>query len=77
MSNQKIIDVWVDPAATQGHLVQATVTNRHSKELLKAKLIIELQEKKIEITESQFDEACKKSFNSVAVIQTLKEELGF
>jgi len=52
----KEIDVWVrhDEIDSNGISCQ---TNRHDKWQLRAKLIIEIPEKKIEITESQFDEA--------------------
>lgn len=49
-------------------------------ELYKAKLIIEIPEQKIEITESQFDEAFLNSLfrnNDCVDLMNLKKKLGF
>ncbi len=51
-------------------------------EIIEGKLIIEIPEKKIEITESQFDEAMKRADLSSCLVSdcdkhSLKKELGF
>lgn len=55
--------------------------NEYGVNSFKAKLIIELPEKKIEITESQFDEAWSKIsrvfVDDSLTAQDLKKELGF
>jgi hypothetical protein len=59
----KEIDVWVPDHLLNGieqpcHIYERFETY-HAQ--LKAKLIIEIPEKKIEITESEFDEICKQA----------------
>lgn len=86
----KEIDIWIDNTVMHGlisgHDVQSKemyFCNSDRSRTTKAKLIIELPEKKIEITESSFDEAVydafhngllrNHSFNEIK--QTMKQKL--
>jgi hypothetical protein len=84
---KKEIEVWVDPLITIHDTGSFPITKdpvivhgfkvRHEdREMIKAKLIIEIPEKKIEITESQFDEAWKEMHKSpLSDYEFLKERL--
>jgi len=87
MSKQKIIDVWVEKSITDDDRCNvypmcysdALCTDN----FYKGKIIIELPEKKIEITESQFDEtwarhiSCHEGMTNNSYRESFKNELGF
>lgn len=74
MSRTKEIEVWVDKNYENyfpGNSLTIHSVCHVNHQPLKAKLIIELPEKKIEITESQFDEAVKEFFKGdISPMQT-------
>jgi hypothetical protein len=69
MSRTKEIEVWVTDNVSDVNMSQLITRNKFSSDqysiggvpCVKAKLIIELPERKVEITESQFDEAWLKA----------------
>lgn len=79
----KEIDVLVSKSDINMNSVDIEVINHQRdyhprNDQYKAKLIIEIPEKKIEITESEFDKAYSKCFIETNLgFMRLKEELGF
>jgi hypothetical protein len=57
MNRVKEIDVWVCPDELIGETQEPWVTDMPVKGYTKAKLLIEMPERKIEITESDYDDA--------------------
>lgn len=77
----KEIDVWVSKRVLDGDDVSDTLTTYETGSVnrIKAKLVVEIPEKKVTITESQFDEFVNKwHFDDGAnVRRDMKKELGF
>ncbi len=77
MSNKKEIDVWVDKKVADDRCPELNhvIYLDERVNMTKARLIIEMPEKKIEITESQFDEVWEDrvGYNS----KDIKKLLGF
>lgn len=74
--------VWVDKDAADLVGDWKAYTNRSDDSQLKAKLVIELPEQKIEITESEFDKAVLQveKFNHISIAEKIlymKRQLGF
>ena len=59
MSRTREIEVWVEPIFANTKLSKGIVTREPSDRTIKAKLIIELPERKVTISESDFDKAFK------------------
>jgi hypothetical protein len=80
-TREKIIDVWVSHKFDNLDTDLATIIldrNTNIKDYFKAKLIIEIPEKKIEITESEFDIIVgKKKVINAYNYEKVKKELGF
>jgi len=76
----KEIDVWVLKECVRHTYNSGSWNTKESLDFnVKAKLIIEIPEKKIEITESEFDEAVTAVIirDGYYCTKTLKKELGF
>lgn len=79
----KEIDVWVNSELINRWHCQEINNCKTTIHNLKAKLIIEIPEKKIEITESDLDRAYQvyfnneESFTSGHFLKVIKKELGF
>ena len=75
----KEIDVWICSDFLNGHEeIFDSISEKKIDEFnIKAKLIIEIPEKKIEITESEFDEAYANAGFSNNLYDNFKKELGF
>jgi len=77
----KEIDVWVPEEFFNKEFDCFYVTTTKRDDKLKAKLIIEKPEKKIEIAESEFDNAFLKTYEDSLVftdhMDLIKKELGF
>jgi hypothetical protein len=80
----KEIDVWVQDTLVSDAYDYSGYIHRKPKDgYLKAKLIIEIPEKKITITESEFEEvwsryiSCHQGFSDINYMISFKKELGF
>jgi len=80
----KEIDVWIPRCRVYEQDIETYSTKDEAirqwdDEIYKAKLIIELPEKKIEITESEFDAAYSRALSSYTRFpkEAIKKQLGF